>query len=778
MAYNADTNWANEEKYLNGLISQGGGNAAWAQNQMKELNAAKQQYGGAQSQPSAPSAANQYFPEANGQGRVPGGYQGRTDVYSGTTTAPNGDTLPMHNWATDQTDYSQQMMAATTLQEFLAAAQARENKANAQGKDILSGANGIRTNEQLYNEWAKKNGFQPNYGEFLTPGYGWDSTQEKFGWINNAGTEKGYYGMDGEGHWGYYADPGLTQKLQNGTWDKYASSDGGYVRLNERGPDLSERDPSRAGKTITMTSPKGTWECTYDENGNMTGWKRISNSYTPGLIPAKADNDRGVSSAELMNAQFGHSYTGPGSTINHNDITPATRADYAAVIAGRGQGDSSGMGGKLPGASGGMGSGAAGAGSSGASAGGSGMVSGIPNRAPDLQSTLDKWLAAAKAQAEQKVDYATQLGINELNRAEEDAQGKFQTQRNQIAADAAKAGDNQALYNERAGDRGGIGAAQYDSIANTAAQNQLTVNQAQTKLSTDTARQIADLRAQGEFTKADQLLQLSQTYLQQLISIQQWSAEFNLSVDQFNKQIEQWNHEYELKVSELLGSYRGQPTLGSQQLALNKNAQLFDQEYKTAGITGIFRGQPTLESRAALAEAGLALAQSGIQPSASQLEAMKTLYGYDSSAVNSLVQTAKLTAQAKLSGGKGYSGGSGKPGKTASGAPDIKTQTSQWLAYHGYDTYSDAYDALRLQGFDDDIAESRARAYMGEINKYVDSNTVTYDVYKGLYRTIQSMKQTKGLAAARSYFENNVLNSYVIPDRWLNDLMSLVGYKK
>lgn len=45
LAYNANTNWENEEKYLNNLIAGGGGNATWAQNQMKELNAAKAQYG-------------------------------------------------------------------------------------------------------------------------------------------------------------------------------------------------------------------------------------------------------------------------------------------------------------------------------------------------------------------------------------------------------------------------------------------------------------------------------------------------------------------------------------------------------------------------------------------------------------------------------------------------------------------------------------------------------------------------------------------------------------
>lgn len=45
MAYNANTNFANERKYLNNLISGGGGNAEWAKNQMKALNSAEQKYG-------------------------------------------------------------------------------------------------------------------------------------------------------------------------------------------------------------------------------------------------------------------------------------------------------------------------------------------------------------------------------------------------------------------------------------------------------------------------------------------------------------------------------------------------------------------------------------------------------------------------------------------------------------------------------------------------------------------------------------------------------------
>ena len=67
MAYNEKTNYANERKYLNNLISGGGGNAEWAKNQMKELNSAEQKYGGGSSgggssggysQPSSPAGAS------------------------------------------------------------------------------------------------------------------------------------------------------------------------------------------------------------------------------------------------------------------------------------------------------------------------------------------------------------------------------------------------------------------------------------------------------------------------------------------------------------------------------------------------------------------------------------------------------------------------------------------------------------------------------------------------------------------------------------------------
>jgi hypothetical protein len=457
--YNANTKWDNERSYLNGLISKGGGNAEWAKKQMSELNKAQQQYGGSSgysgggttvrtpsvSTPSDAELRNRYFPGAD---VIPSG----VDLAAGTTRAPNGDILPLHDWSTDTTDYGQLMLNAKDINAFREAAQARVNKANAQGINIY-GEGTARTNEDLYNEWRKKSGYAPNYGDFVYKGWGHNSMTDTDGWIDNAGQGTGYYGMDGEGHWGYYEDPGLTKKLQNGTWDDYASSDGGYVRMDDTGqPDMTQRDMSRAGQTVIMTGPKGTWECTYSDNGYITRRLRTSSRYTYGLIPAKADNDAGVSSEELMNLQFGHSYTGPGSTINDKDITAASRSDYEKVMASRGQssvGGSEGIGGKLPDASGVNGNlsgllpdAISGGASGGGSTGGSGY---------DLSEWLKKQYASALEGELAGLKDAYEKNNASLEDEEARLSGIYDPQRNRIAAQNALA---KRVWDERAAANG------------------------------------------------------------------------------------------------------------------------------------------------------------------------------------------------------------------------------------------------------------------------------------------------------------------------------------
>lgn len=469
-AYNANTKWDNERSYLNGLISKGGGNAEWAKKQMNELNKAQQQYGGSSgysgggttvrtpsvSTPSDAELRNRYFPDAD---VIPSG----VDLAAGTTRAPNGDILPLHDWSTDTTDYGQLMLNAKDINAFREAAQARVNKANAQGINIY-GEGTARTNEDLYNEWRKKSGYAPNYGDFVYKGWGHNSMTDTDGWIDNAGQGTGYYGMDGEGHWGYYEDPGLTKKLQNGTWDDYASSDGGYVRMDDTGqPDMTQRDMSRAGQTVIMTGPKGTWECTYSDNGYITRRLRTSSRYTYGLIPAKADNDAGVSSEELMNLQFGHSYTGPGSTINDKDITAASRSDYEKVMASRGQssvGGSEGIGGKLPDASGVNGNlsgllpdAISGGASGGGSTGGSGSTGGTSGGGSgyDLSEWLKKQYASALEGELAGLKDAYEKNNASLEDEEARLSGIYDPQRNRIAAQNALA---KRVWDERAAANG------------------------------------------------------------------------------------------------------------------------------------------------------------------------------------------------------------------------------------------------------------------------------------------------------------------------------------
>lgn len=247
---------------------------------------------------------------------------------------------------------------------------------------------------------------------------------------------------------------------------------------------------------------------------------------------------------------------------------------------------------------------------------------------------LDKWLNMAQQQQQQAIDYATQHGIDELQRAEADAQAKFDTQINQTARDELKALDNQALYMEARGDRGGIGQAQYNQIQAQAMQNRQAINAARVKLATDTARQIADLRAQGEFKKADAILQLGQQYLGQLMDLQKWGAEYKLNLDQFNAQLDHWNKEFDMSVGQMMGNYNGAPTLEAQKMEQDR-----------------------------LIELGMAALNMGIRPSPSQIQAM----GFTDSQINAMLAEYKLKQQMAMRGGHTSGGGRGGNRRPSSG---------------------------------------------------------------------------------------------------------------
>lgn len=233
---------------------------------------------------------------------------------------------------------------------------------------------------------------------------------------------------------------------------------------------------------------------------------------------------------------------------------------------------------------------------------------------------MEQEIEAERQRYNNSINQSMDNQARDLNRSVADAQNQFQTQQNQITAEEMNARDNAALYAEARGDKGGIGQAQYNSIMNTAAQNRLAVRQAQTKVATDVARQISDLRSNGEFEKADKMLALTQEKLSQLRQIEEYAANYNLNVDQVNTAIAEWEYNF---------------NQAAQQFATNLEMSL-------AQLTGSFsNGTPTYEASQTLqqnmANMALSLIQAGVKPtqlSPEMLGALSEMFGMDQTAIN------------------------------------------------------------------------------------------------------------------------------------------------
>ena len=239
-----------------------------------------------------------------------------------------------------------------------------------------------------------------------------------------------------------------------------------------------------------------------------------------------------------------------------------------------------------------------------------------------LEAQLKETLEAAKTQAGAAIDARVDQSVRELQQTQQQAEAGFDAQRRRIDLEEALGKDARALYAEVRGDRGGIGAAQYDSISNAAAENRLAVSREQRRLAADTAAKITQLRAQGEYEKADQTLELTQDYLSRLTSLAQWAAEYDLNAAKFQENVSQWRAEYETEQQKLAG-------------------QRLEQEAEQAETV-----------RKNLAQTGKTLLDLGIMPSASQLEAM----GMDENQAATYLAAAKVTAAEKSSGKTGSSG--------------------------------------------------------------------------------------------------------------------------
>ena len=181
-----------------------------------------------------------------------------------------------------------------------------------------------------------------------------------------------------------------------------------------------------------------------------------------------------------------------------------------------------------------------------------GVARGSEDGTVSAEGTLDLWQQSAMAQAAASRDYAVDKAVQELLLAQEKANESYRQRLDQIEKEQRQAMDNSALYAETRGDRGGIGRSQYDHIQATADANRQAVADAQVQMASQTAQQIAALRAQGEFEKADEMMEISQTYLLKLLDMEKWAAEHGLETAKFEESIRQWEKEYGLSLARAL----------------------------------------------------------------------------------------------------------------------------------------------------------------------------------------------------------------------------------
>ena len=227
------------------------------------------------------------------------------------------------------------------------------------------------------------------------------------------------------------------------------------------------------------------------------------------------------------------------------------------------------------------------------------------NPSGPMKDLISSWSEAALRQREAKTDEQTAESVAALGDALAEADEKAQAARDRAELDAVRARDNAALYAEARGDRGGIGQAQYSEIEAARLKSRQAINAAQTKLAADTARQIAALRAKGEFQKADALLDVTQKHLSQLLTLEKWSANWENTQSQLRRSVEQWERSYDLSAS------------GAERAAAK-------------------------DRQSQLAASGEALLKAGVLPSAEQLAAMGMTAEQARAYIDSLIRHGKL----------------------------------------------------------------------------------------------------------------------------------------
>lgn len=278
MAYNEKTNYSNERKYLNNLISGGGGNAEWAKNQMKELNSAEQKYGN------------------SGGGSGSGSSGGSSGGSGGGYTQKTGKAYYYDTEGPTQTGWVREDGSAPNLNYKDTTPYAKGTKGSYSGADLSR-------DMRWAGKTVQKNGYAITYDE---NGYAVSAINVR----NGAAREdlaNVYPRVDADGELIYptYAD-GTRGSGYAGTSGGYGGGvSGGAISRKSSGytepqqvSDLSDylRDMYRQQMQATLSALEGAY------NANVTRMQRQGE-----LIPQKYDAMRNLAAAqnELSRRNFG-----------------------------------------------------------------------------------------------------------------------------------------------------------------------------------------------------------------------------------------------------------------------------------------------------------------------------------------------------------------------------------------------------------------------------------------------------------------------------------------
>ena len=343
-------------------------------------------------------------------------------------------------------------------------------------------------------------------------------------------------------------------------------------------------------------------------------------------------------------------------------------------------------------------------------------LSGTPTENPYGASNTDSYAEAitkqyadAVAESQKATDANVASGQENLDAISQRGDAAYQETFNAVKQDYKDAKAVQSGIEQNNGNRQQIGQSQYGIAENSYDQQRASIEAARAQLEKDVARQVADLKAQGEYAKADAALQAAQQRFQQLYADA-------LRVD-----------------TNLRSNYEYQTGLQREDAAIQREQDNSDTAW--------------------LRKMGEALMAKGVTPPDNMLAAMSI----DSSAAQQYIN-AVVGAYAGYVGGGG--GGGGRQSGSPSGSPSddtpvgtptptpTKTPTTQTnsTGYTGGKAYSNAV-ASQVYSLAASGNWSKAQSVLGEAyaaGQFSPQN----------YQTVYNMAQKKYFNYVNSKYKN------------------------